>query len=105
MYFNRFTQRAQRAIDLSLEAAEKLGHEVVGSEHILLGLIREKDGIAAKVLGKLGLTSKILEKRIIEIEGRVDIIPLDITLSPITKQILELSGIFANKLDTNYIGT
>ena len=105
MYFNRFTQRAQRAIDLSLEAAEKLGHEVVGSEHILLGLIREKDGIAAKVLEKLGLTSKILEKRIIEIEGRVDIIPLDITLSPITKQILELSGIFANKLDTNYIGT
>ena len=105
MYFNRFTQRAQRAIDLSLEAAEKLGHEVVGSEHILLGLIREKDGIAAKVLGKLGLTSKILEKRIIEIEGRVDIIPLDITLSHITKQILELSGIFANKLDTNYIGT
>ena len=105
MYFNRFTQRAQRAIDLSLEAAEKLGHEVVGSEHILLGLIREKDGIAAKVLGKLGLTSKILEKRIIEIEGKVDIIPLDITLSPITKQILELSGIFANKLDTNYIGT
>ena len=105
MYFNRFTQRAQRAIDLSLEAAEKLGHEVVGSEHILLGLIREKDGIAAKVLGKLGLTSKILEKRIIEIEGKVDIIPLDITLSPITKQILELSGIFANKLNTNYIGT
>ncbi len=105
MYFNRFTQRAQRAIDLSLEAAEKLGHEVVGSEHILLGLIREKDGIAAKVLGKLGLTSKILEKRIIEIEGKVDIMPLDITLSPITKQILELSGIFANKLDTNYIGT
>ena len=105
MYFNRFTQRAQRAIDLSLEAAEKLGHEVVGSEHILLGLIREKDGIAAKVLEKLGLTSKILEKRIIEIEGKVDIIPLDITLSPITKQILELSGIFANKLDTNYIGT
>ena len=105
MYFNRFTQRAQRAIDLSLEAAEKLGHEAVGSEHILLGLIREKDGIAAKVLEKLGLTSKILEKRIIEIEGKVDIIPLDITLSPITKQILELSGIFANKLDTNYIGT
>ncbi len=105
MYFNRFTQRAQRAIDLSLEAAEKLGHEVVGSEHILLGLIREKEGIAAKVLSKLGLTSTILEKRIIEIEGKVDIMPLDITLSPITKQILELSGIFANKLETNYIGT
>ena len=42
MYFNRFTQRAQRAIDLSLEAAEKLGHEVVGSEHILLGINKRK---------------------------------------------------------------
>ena len=105
MYFNRFTQRAQRAIDLSLEAAERLGHEVVGSEHILLGLIREKEGIAAKVLAKLGLTATILEQKIIEIEGKVDIMPLDITLSPITKQILELSGIFANKLKTNYIGT
>ncbi|MGX4601650.1 ATP-dependent Clp protease ATP-binding subunit [Faecalimicrobium sp. JNUCC 81] len=105
MYFNRFTQRAKKAIDLSLESAQKLGHEVVGSEHILLGLLREKEGIAAKVLLKLGITDTILEARIIEIEGKVESTPSDITLSPRSKQILELSGMFANKLKTNYIGT
>ncbi|MBO3445452.1 ATP-dependent Clp protease ATP-binding subunit [Clostridium sp. CCUG 7971] len=105
MYFNRFTQRAKKAIDLSLESAQKLGHEVVGSEHILLGLLREKEGIAAKVLLKLGITDTILETRIIEIEGKVESTPSDITLSPRSKQILELSGMFANKLKTNYIGT
>lgn len=105
MYFNRFTQRAKRAIDLSLESAQNLGHKVVGSEHILLGLIKEQEGIAAKVLLKLGMTEKIIEKRIIDIEGKVDSKEEDITLSPRSKQILELSGMFANKLKSNYIGT
>ena len=105
MYFNRFTHKAQRVIDLALEVAEELGHDVVGSEHILLGLIKEKDGIASKVLLKLGLTSMILEKKLIEIDGKFNKIPLDITLSTMSKQILELSSIFANKLDTNYIST
>lgn len=105
MYFNRFTQRAKRAIDLSLESAQNLGHKVVGSEHILLGLIKEKEGIAAKVLLKLGMTEQIIEKRIIDIEGKVDSKEEDITLSPRSKQILELSGMFANKLKSNYIGT
>lgn len=105
MYFNRFTQRAKKAIDLSLEAAQKLGHNVVGSEHILLGLIKEKEGIAAKVLLKLGLTESLLEAKIIEIQGKTDLPVDDITLSPRSKQILELSGMFANKLKTNYIGT
>ncbi|HSQ90396.1 ATP-dependent Clp protease ATP-binding subunit [Romboutsia sp.] len=105
MYFNRFTQRAKKAIDLSLEAAQKLGHKVVGSEHLLLGLIKEKEGIAAKVLLKLGLTEELLEAKIIEIEGKADIPVIDIALSPRSKQILELSGMFANKLKTNYIGT
>ena len=105
MYFNRFTQRAKKAIDLSLESAQKLGHKVVGSEHILLGLIKEKEGIAAKVLIKLGLTEELLETKIIEIEGKADAPIADITLSPRSKQILELSGMFANKLKINYIGT
>jgi ATP-dependent Clp protease ATP-binding subunit ClpC len=105
MYFNRFTQRAKKAIDLSLESAQKLGHKVVGSEHILLGLIKEKEGIAAKVLIKLGLTEELLETKIIEIEGKADAPIADIILSPRSKQILELSGMFANKLKINYIGT
>ena len=105
MYFNRFTQRAKTAIDLGVESAKSFGHKIVGTEHLLLGLLREKDGIAAKVLNKLGVTEEILENKIIEIEGKNDITTTDVTLSPRSKQILELSGAFANKLKTNYIGT
>ena len=105
MYFNRFTQRAKTAIDLGVESAKSLGHKIVGTEHLLLGLLREKDGIAAKVLNKLGVTEDILENKIIEIEGKNDITTTEVTLSPRSKQILELSGAFANKLKTNYIGT
>ncbi|MGL5329609.1 MAG: ATP-dependent Clp protease ATP-binding subunit [Peptostreptococcaceae bacterium] len=105
MYFNRFTQRAKAAIDLGIESAKNLGHKVVGSEHILLGLLKEKEGIAAKVLTKLEITEDYLESKIIELEGKEEKVVDDITLSPRTKQIFELSGMFANKLKTNYIGT
>ena len=66
MYFNRFTQRAKTAIDLGVESAKSFGHKIVGTEHLLLGLLKEKDGIAAKVLNKLGVTEDILENKIIE---------------------------------------
>ena len=105
MYFNRFTQRAKRSIDIGIETAQKLGHKVVGSEHILLGLIREKEGIAGKVLMQLGLTDSIIKSKIIEVKGNANEPVEDVTLSPRSKQILELSGMFANKLRTNYIGT
>ncbi len=112
MYFNRFTQRAKTAIDLGVESAKSFGHKIVGTEHLLLGLlkekdgiVKEKDGIAAKVLNKLGVTEDILENKIIEIEGKNDKTTTEVTLSPRSKQILELSGAFANKLKTNYIGT
>ena len=105
MYFNRFTQRAKTAIDLGVESAKSFGHKIVGTEHLLLGLLKEKDGMAAKVLIKLGVSEDILEKQIIQIEGKNDIITSDVTLSPRSKQVLELSGAFANKLKTNYIGT
>ena len=105
MYFNRFTQRAKTAIDLGVESAKSFGHKIVGTEHLLLGLLKEKDGIAANVLNKLGTTEDILEIKIIEIEGQNDEIKSEVTLSPRSKQVLELSGAFANKLKTNYIGT
>ncbi|CEI74338.1 ATP-dependent Clp protease ATP-binding subunit [Romboutsia hominis] len=105
MYFNRFTQRAKRSIDIGIESAQSLGHKVVGSEHILFGLIKEKEGIAGKVLMQLGLTDSIIKSKIIEIKGNANEPVEDVTLSPRSKQILELSGMFANKLRTNYIGT
>ena len=70
MYFSRFTDKAKKAIDLSLESAQILGHKVVGTEHILLGLIRENEDTAAKVLLQLGVTDKYIEQKIIEIKGK-----------------------------------
>lgn len=105
MYLNRFTQRARKAIDLSLSSAKELGNSVAGSEHILLGLIKEKEGIAFKVLTKIGLTEEYTQDKIVEINGSSSITPENITLSQRSKKILELAGIFANKLKTDYIGT
>ena len=102
---NRFTERAKKAIDLSINAAKDLGHDVVGSEHILLGLLQEKEGIAAKVLNKLGVSEEYIKNKIIEIEGQGDPNLGEVSLSPRSKRIIELSGAFANKLQTSYIGT
>ena len=105
MYFNRFTQRAKTAIDIAIDCARSLGHRVVGSEHILLGLLKEKEGVAGKVLIRLGLTEDFLLDQILQISGKGDFLTEEVILSPKSKQILELSGMFANKLKTNYIGT
>ena len=60
MYFNRFTQKSKKVIEISLEYARELGHNKVGSEHLLLGLAKEGEGVAAKVLLKLGITPKYI---------------------------------------------
>ena len=80
MYFNRFTDRAKKAIDLSLEAAQILGHKVVGTEHLLLGLIRENEDIGAKVLLQLGITDRYIEQKIVDKRGKSEDISLDIVL-------------------------
>ena len=105
MYFNRFTQGAKAAIDLGKNCAKSLGHRVVGTEHLVVGLLREKDGIAARVLKNLGMDVNTFENKLIEIEGKSNPIEDDIPLSPRSKQILEKAFVFANKLKTNYIGT
>lgn len=105
MNFNRFTKKAKKAIDLSIEFSRKLGHNIVGSEHLLYGLLVEDEGIAAKALKNSGITAEFLENKIIEVEGRGEPIVGDIPFSPRTKQILEISGMLSNQLQTNYIGT
>ena len=87
MYFNRFTQRAKTAIDLGVESAKSFGHKIVGTEHLLLGLLKEKDGIAAKVLNKLGVTEDILENKIIEIEIASNISPINTEINIPTNNI------------------
>ena len=61
MYFSRFTQKSKKVIELSLECAREFGHNRVDSEHLLLGLSKEGDGVASRVLLKLGITPKYIE--------------------------------------------
>ena len=105
MYFSRFTQKSKKVIELSLECAREFGHNRVDSEHLLLGLSKEGDGVASRILLKLGITPKYIEGKIIEKKGIIPIMPIDLVLSPRSEEILEISGIFADKFKSEYIET
>ncbi len=104
--YGRFTEKAEKAINLSQEGAVKLGHSYVGTEHLLLGLMREGTGVAARVLHGQGVTEDKIVKEIEELIGRGDSTgksALDFT--PRTKRVLELGFMEARRLGHNYIGT
>jgi len=105
--FNRFTERARKVIVFAKEEARRFNHDYIGTEHLLLGLIREGEGVAAAVLQKLGLD---LETIRIEVEKMVQPGPQtqvlgDIPFTPRSKKALELSAEEARSLGHNYIGT
>ncbi len=105
--FNRFTERARKVIILAKEEARRFNHDYIGTEHILLGLIREGEGVAAAVLQKMGLS---LENIRLEIEKLVQPGPAtqiigDIPFTPRAKKALELAAEEARTLGHNYIGT
>ncbi len=105
--FNRFTERARKVIVLAKEEAKRFNHDYIGTEHLLLGLVREGEGVAAAVLQKLGLD---LESIRIEVEKVVQPGPQtqvmgDIPFTPRSKKALELSAEEARALGHNYIGT
>ncbi len=105
--FNRFTERARKVIILAKEEARRFNHDYIGTEHILLGLIREGEGVASMVLQKLGLS---LENIRLEIEKLVQPGPTtqiigDIPFTPRAKKALELAAEEARSLSHNYIGT
>ena len=105
MYFSRFTQKSKKVIELSLKCARRLGYNRVDSEHLLLGLSKEGSGVASKVLLTLGITPKYIEDKIIDKKGIIPITPIDLTLSNRSEEILEISGIFADKFKSEYIDT
>lgn len=105
MYFSRFTQKSKKVIELSLKCARRLGHNRVDSEHLLLGLSKEGSGVASEVLLTLGITPKYIEDKIIDKKGIIPITPIDLTLSNRSEEILEISGIFADKFKSEYIDT
>ncbi len=103
---DRFTIRAKDALNLAHEAAAELGHGYVGSEHILLGLAREKGGVAAKVLQEAGLDAEKICASIVESLGRGTAeggTPQGLT--PRSKRIIELAVADASRLGHNYVGT
>jgi ATP-dependent Clp protease ATP-binding subunit ClpC len=104
--FERFTDRARRVVVLAQEEARVLNHHYVGTEHILLGLIHEGDGVAAKALESLGISLETVRQQVEEIIGRGEQPPTGhIPFTPRAKKVLELSLREALQLGHNYIGT
>ena len=104
--FERFTQRARRAIILAQEEAKRLNHSAVGPEHILLGIIREGEGVASKVLESLNINPERVRVDIESSIGRGEgTSSEEVTFTPRTKKVLELALDEARRLGHNYIGT
>ncbi len=104
--FNGFTEKANNALNYSIESAENCGHTYVGSEHILLGLLKEGTGVAAVVLSELGINDSELENIIrteIGVGSRTSLSTNDFT--PRTKRILQMAVMQAATLGHNYVGT
>jgi len=105
MMFGRFTERAQKVLALAQEEAVRLGHHNVGTEHILLGLIREGEGIAAKALIALNLDPEKIQKEVESLIGSGTEKVHSIHYTPRAKKVIELSMDEARKLGHSYVGT
>ncbi|WP_146553700.1 ATP-dependent Clp protease ATP-binding subunit [Rummeliibacillus sp. SL167] len=106
MMYNRFTQRAQKVLQLAQEEAIRMKHEAIGTEHILLGLIREGGGIAAKALEAIDVSPEMIEEGIKELVGigTQNVGPI-VHYTPRAKKVIELSVDESRKLGHSYIGT
>ena len=105
MMFGRFTERAQKVLALSQEEAIRLGHHNIGTEHILLGLIREGEGIAAKALHALNLEKDKIQEEVEALIGVGSQTSQALHYTPRAKKVIELSMDEARKLGHTYVGT
>ncbi len=107
MLFGNFTERAQSAIALARLSALEMGHPYIGSEHLLMGLVREGSGVAYSVLERLSVTEEKLADIITKYVGRGVALPQDaeISFTPRSKRILEISAAEAKRNSNSYIGT
>ena len=104
--FQGFTQKANKALNLALKSAEKLGHSYVGTEHILLGLLNEGSGVAAAALQSCGVTAQAMEERIKGTDGvgaQTSLTPNDFT--PRTKRVLQSAVMLSSRMGQSYVGT
>jgi len=104
--FERFTDRARRVVVLAQEEARLLNHNYIGTEHLLLGLVHEGEGVAAKALREFGITEERARAEVEAIIGRGGNVPSgQVPFTPRAKKVLELSLREALQLGHNYIGT
>ena len=104
--FEKFSERARRVLSLAQEEAQRFNHNYIGTEHILLGLVRETDGVAARVLSSLGVELSKVRSAVEFIIGRGERpAPGDIGLTPRAKKVIELAVDEARRLNHHYIGT
>ena len=104
--FERFTEQARQVVVLAQEEARTLGHNYIGTEHILLGLLREEDGLGARALESLGIKIREVRREVVSIVGEGDELASgQIPFTPRGKKVLELSIREALALGHNYIGT
>ncbi|HEX3027361.1 MAG TPA: ATP-dependent Clp protease ATP-binding subunit [Clostridia bacterium] len=104
--YEKFTEKAAESLGLAMQAAREMGHSYIGSEHLLLGLLREGSGVAAKALEANHISSDEVEKFISELIGRGEpsnVSPADLT--PRGKRIIELAYLESRNLGNNYVGT
>ncbi len=101
----KFTNRAKKAIELANQVAIELGHNYIGTEHILYGLVKEGSGVASKVLGNQEVTPDEVIDKMIELIGQEEPISETLGFTPRTKRVFENAFIEARKLGYNYIGT
>ena len=101
----RFTDDAQRVLSFAQEAALELGHDYVGTEHVLIGLIKVKNGVAAKALNELGLSAETIIEAVEEHIGRGNKKASSVYMTPRVKHVLELAVEVANHMNHNYVGT
>jgi ATP-dependent Clp protease ATP-binding subunit ClpC len=104
--FDKFTERARKVLSLAQEEAQRFNHNYIGTEHLLLGLVREGEGVAAKVLSNLGVELNKVRSAVEFIIGRGDRLVLgEIGLTPRAKKVIELAVDEARRLNHHYIGT
>ncbi len=105
-FFVKFTEGAKNALGFAEKKARELGHNYVGTEHLLLGLICEKDGAAANLLGMSGITEDSVTKNVLELIGHGDFVfTQGFGYTPRSKKILELSITLSKQFGQNYVGT
>ncbi|GAG88851.1 unnamed protein product, partial [marine sediment metagenome] len=104
--FKRYTEKAKKAIMIAQEEAVNLNHDYIGTEHILIGLLKEEEGVASQVLKQLGVNVDKVVEEVERLVGKGEYQQVgEVTFTPRAKKVLELASQEASQLKNNYIGT